>query len=436
MTDADLSDYVTNTSLTTTLADYVTNTDLTTTLADYVTNSSLTTTLADYATQTDIADFVTMSEVENYVDTELLGYVKSVDGHTPNGNGAVSFGLTANKWLKSDANGHIVTTNDTPAILSSSSSGYLYNNAGTLQYKDDEYVTLATTQTITASKTFSGTGVDVNIAGGQLNVTSSSYASALKDGALVLERSIGAFLSIGPTTNYTQLLNLGGTYGFKISDPYAINLNAPANQATLENHPTDTSTSSKAIATVGYCQSHFGSGGGTVTSVDHVSPDAQGNVQLNAIRTINGHNGDSVGNFAGVVTSVNGETPNDGAVTLSVVETVNSTSPDANGNVDVGTVKEVDGHSPNAQGAVSFGLTANKWLKSDASGHITTTNDTVISVPSGTTPSTSNVDVVTGVTWNGTQIVVAHKRLKFTNGIYTGATSLTNTTINTVAYTS
>jgi len=133
---------------------------------------------------------------------------------------------------------------------------------------------------------------------------------------------------------------------------------------------------------------------------------------------------------------VNGETPNDGAVTLSVVETVNSTAPDANGNVDVGTVKEVDGHSPNAQGAVSFGLTANKWLKSDASGHITTTNDTVISVPSGTTPSTSNVDVVTGVTWNGTQIVVAHKRLKFTNGIYTGATSLTNTTINTVAYTS
>ena len=131
-----------------------------------------------------------------------------------------------------------------------------------------------------------------------------------------------------------------------------------------------------------------------------------------------------------------GDSTNATLTQLSKVVTVNGQSPDANGNVDVGTVRAVDGHSPDNQGAVSFGLAANKWLKSDASGHITTTNDTVISVPSGTTPSTSNVDVVTGVTWNGTQIVVAHKRLKFTNGIYTGATSLTNTTINTVAYTS
>ena len=156
---------------------------------------------------------------------------------------------------------------------------------------------------------------------------------------------------------------------------------------------------------------------------------------MNALTSINGIAGTN-GNFSGVVTSVNGDAPTNGNVDIDAVFTVNETAPDANGNVDVGTVRAVDGHSPNNQGAVSFGLTANKWLKSDASGHITTTNDTVISVPSGTTPSTSNVDVVTGVTWNGTQIVVAHKRLKFTNGIYTGATSLTNTTINTIAYTS
>lgn len=90
----------------------------------------------------------------------------------------------------------------------------------------------------------------------------------------------------------------------------------------LENQPTDTSTASLAVATVGYCQSNFGkvksvngiqpdlSGNvyvpiGGVNSVDHVSPDSTGNVQINAIRTINGHNGDSTGNFSGVVQSVN-----------------------------------------------------------------------------------------------------------------------------------
>lgn len=234
-----------------------------------------------------------------------------------------------------------------------------------------------------------------------------------------------------------------------------IELYAPANKAVLDAHPTDTALSSKAIATVGYCQSNFGkvksvnntypdangnvtitTGTGTVNSVDGIGPTSgTGDVALGAIRTINGIAGTN-GNFSGVVTSVNSIAPTNGNVDINAVMTVNETAPDADGNVDVGTVRAVDGHSPDNQGAVSFGLAANKWLKSDASGHITTTNDTVISVPSGTTPSTSYIDVVTGVTWNGTQIVVARKRLNFTNGVYTGTTNLANTTINTVAYTS
>lgn len=44
----DASDYVTNTSLSTTLANYVTTTDLATTLADYVTDTELATELQDY----------------------------------------------------------------------------------------------------------------------------------------------------------------------------------------------------------------------------------------------------------------------------------------------------------------------------------------------------------------------------------------------------
>lgn len=45
---SDASDYVTNTSLSTTLNNYVTNTELTTTLSDYVTDSELATELQDY----------------------------------------------------------------------------------------------------------------------------------------------------------------------------------------------------------------------------------------------------------------------------------------------------------------------------------------------------------------------------------------------------
>ena len=569
---SDLDDYITQSALETILLNYVTSTDLGTTLQNYVTNTSLSTILQDYATTTwvqsqnyltssDLTNYVTTSDLqttlqdyatqqdltslENTVDdlgddvTELstdveslkLDCVKSVDGHLPT-NGAVSFGLVGNKWLKSDGSGHIVTTNDDPLVPSTSSSGYiynnngtvsytsltankwvkttanglltttddvpvtvnpqssgyLYNNAGTLQYKDDEYVTLDTAQTITGVKTFHGDGTNpsaqINLGlGAFINATAlSTYPNtstqfaghkialqqgnnyvgfAYADSGISLRPAVPACVF----TNGNSTQHSGGIYrdtgvvllvpeSLHIEDTHGISLECPANKAVLANHPTDTSTSSKAIATVGYCQSQFGgSGGGTVKSVDHVSPDAQGNVQLNAIRTINGHNGDSVGNFAGVVTSINGNTPTDGAVTMTVVQsvdgvgpdangevtlnavkTVNSISPDASGNVEIEVVKSVDGHSPDTNGAVSFGLTASKWVKTDSSGHLTTTNDKVVTIASNQTGQTTNITVVTGVTWSGTQLVVARKQLNFSNGVLTSTTNLTNTTIDTVAY--
>ena len=99
-----------------------------------------------------------------------------------------------------------------------------------------------------------------------------------------------------------------------------------------------------------------------------------------------------------------------------------------------GVVFSVDGHSPNANGAVSFGLTASKWVKTDSSGHLTTTNDKVVTIASNQTGQTTNVTLVTGVTWNGTQLVVARTQLNFSGGVLTGTTSQTNTTIGTVAY--
>ena len=97
-------------------------------------------------------------------------------------------------------------------------------------------------------------------------------------------------------------------------------------------------------------------------------------------------------------------------------------------------VKQVDGHGPDANGAVSFNLTGNKWVKTDGSGHIATTDETPISLPSGTTGQTTSLTVVTGISWNGTQIVATRTQLNFTNGVLTGTTSQSNTTINTISF--
>ena len=48
--------------------------------------------------------------------------VKSVDGHNPDNNGAVSFGLTGSKYVKTDSNGHLTTTSDNVISVSSSLS--------------------------------------------------------------------------------------------------------------------------------------------------------------------------------------------------------------------------------------------------------------------------------------------------------------------------
>lgn len=52
----------------------------------------------------------------------------------------------------------------------------------------------------------------------------------------------------------------------------------------------------------------------------------------------------------------------------------------------------------------------------------------------GTTASSNSVDIVSSVTWNGTQLVIGHQRMNFSNGIFVGTTSLADTTINTVTY--
>lgn len=48
----------------------------------------------------------------------------TVDGHDNTENGEVNFNLTPSKWLKSDTNGHITTTDETPIAVDSQYTPY------------------------------------------------------------------------------------------------------------------------------------------------------------------------------------------------------------------------------------------------------------------------------------------------------------------------
>lgn len=252
------------------------------------------------------------------------------------------------------------------------------------------------------------------------------------------------------TKNLNQPLDLDDLQGVRLS--------APVGKAVLEHEPTETSPSN-AIATVGYVNNNTGK----VKKVNNISPDANGNVNVGTVKSVNGSNPDVNGNVvisipSGSVKSVDNVGPdNSGNVSLGAVRsidvetrgtTVNQSStytryvcPTAHGHrsqdvsvngfetlynwvsgqfawgnnhtyVDyllnnVGMEKNltVDGHAAtvdaNKNSVVSFGLAANKWLKSDGNGHITYTNDTPISLPSGTTGQSGTWTVVTGLSWNG-----------------------------------
>jgi len=134
-----------------------------------------------------------------------LGYgkVKTVDGHEPDENGEVSFQLTASKWLKSNEQGHIETTDDEPIALDDEEEGYLYNNNGTLEYKDleDEFVTLDTEQTITGEKICEAT---IGISDGD-NALGAIYEQST---GLVIQDPL-KILTESPTISFTNATNTG-----------------------------------------------------------------------------------------------------------------------------------------------------------------------------------------------------------------------------------
>ena len=124
----------------------------------------ITTTEEAFKTYSNVSDYQTvlnMVKAFNWSSTgtpSISGYVKSVNSIGPDANGNVSLpciytvnnrgpdtngnidvnevpnDLTGDKWVKTDSNGNLITTDADPVTVDSGSSGFLFNNAGTLSY--------------------------------------------------------------------------------------------------------------------------------------------------------------------------------------------------------------------------------------------------------------------------------------------------------------
>ena len=130
---------------------------------------------------------------------------------------------------------------------------------------------------------------------------------------------------------------------------------------------------------------------GTVRKINNQTPNAAGEIEVGKVRTVNGFAPDAQGEVkAGTIRSVNGKSPTSmptpGAITLNAsdvhalpdtmdpVESVNGLTPDANGNVNVGTVKSVNNTSPDADGNVNLptvaGVTSVNGIGPDGDGNV------------------------------------------------------------------
>lgn len=125
-----------------------------------------------------------------------------------------------------------------------------------------------------------------------------------------------------------------------------------------------------------------------VVTVNGQSPDVNGNVAIGVgVTSVNGQtpvSGDVTVSASGIPTSVSGETVQD--VIDGRVKTVNSVSPDSNGNVtiDVG-VKTVNSNSPAANGNINIDVgvkTVNGTLP-DANGNVNIVSGNVTASLSG-----------------------------------------------------
>lgn len=132
---------------------------------------------------------------------------------------------------------------------------------------------------------------------------------------------------------------------------------------------------------------------GVIRTVNGFSPNSSGDVNTGTVRSVNGKSPTSLPTPGSITLNASdvGALPN----SIDPVETVNGISPDSNGNVNVGTVKSVNNTQPDSSGNVNLptvqGVTSVDNIGADGEGNIRLGLNEVVEVyVNGSTGSDSN----------------------------------------------
>ena len=297
------------------------------------------------------------------------GTVKSVDGHLPDVMGEVSFNLTPSKWVTTDANGHLTTSNNNPAL---SVDGVTPDSNGEIDFNltPSKWVTTDTNGHLTTDSgdpVFTVDGITPDSNGNiDFNLTPSKWLVSDTNGNITTTNDT-------PVTVNSQLAGfLFNNQGVLSYIPYG----TLANTVAVGNHWHG------AVTTDGYINIPSGK-----TNETFVITDSTGKITTTeeafktysnvsdyqtVLNMVKAFNWSSTGtpSISGYVKSVNSIGPDAGGnVSLPCIYTVNNRGPDTNGNIDVNEV-------PND-------LTGDKWVKTDSNGNLITTDADPVTVDSG-----------------------------------------------------
>lgn len=310
------------------------------------------------------------------VEKYAQGKVKTVDGHEPDDDGDIDFNLESEKWLKADEDGHISYSDEDPITLDDSEQGVMFNSFGSLVYK-----------TV-------GNGNTYDIASG--GHTHDEYATT--EELDVVDQK--ADLALDTATDAAQVAGAAQTTAGQAAASAA----AAAQAASVAD--------GKAVTAQGRADDAY----------DFATNNWQYILQVAEIA-----NGADTNAKAAIIEAQNAKA--DAADAYDLASTANTTANSAK------TTANTANTTANSAMDIAEGAEATAEDALNAVDALTTVVNTInnnyLSKADGRSGS---VTVVTAVTWSGTAINVTKANINFTNGLFTGTTTASGVTIDTVTY--
>ena len=388
---------------------------------------------------------------EIYVDDEEFqakvlevagdGGVKTVDGKGPDGGGDVAFGLAASKWMKTDAQGHLGTSDETPLTLDQGATGVLYGAAGALQYKTigDAPGDVAAgdhihTQYLTSLPTSCLTTNDINApATSTRGVAGNYHSNAAYTGTLhgALDNLYSWTGIYGGSTNIHS-----GNIDDYLEDDYV----------TVDTDQTVTG-SKTFVADVelrdGANMRLEGATNGNAIEVSYGGYKTQqlpGRIEMYYTTPyIDFHQNSDASDYTSrlICASQNTQLIDNRGIILNAQadKAVLANQPTADAKQKESKAIATVGWTA-SNFVPATGYAASKWVKTDADGMLATTDDVPIAVDTTKyTPQNTTLTCVTEVKWTGTVLQQTSRTLQFKNGVLVSVGNASTSTIDTpVAY--